>query len=104
MRCRANPIMPWIKSIAAAMLMGVGLTAQAAELKWVEPFDVAMPEAKQTGKPLLVFIGDTDLCKAARRSERWWDHVRHAIREAGRGGVEIGFSTLPAGASRAARG
>jgi thioredoxin-related protein len=35
----------------------------AAEIHWVEPFDAAKQEAKQTGKPMLVFIGSTDFCK-----------------------------------------
>lgn len=39
------------------------MAARAAELKWVEPFDVAKQEAKQTGKPMLVFIGNTEVCK-----------------------------------------
>ena len=35
----------------------------AAEIKWTEPFDVAKQEAKKTGKPMLVFVGNTDACK-----------------------------------------
>jgi len=37
--------------------------SRAAELKWIEPFDSARLEAKKTGKPMLVFIGNTDICK-----------------------------------------
>ena len=60
---RANQIVPWIKSIAVAILMGAGVTTCAAELKWIEPFEAAKQEAKQAGKPMLVFIGNTDACK-----------------------------------------
>jgi thioredoxin-related protein len=35
----------------------------AAGLKWMEPFEVAKLEAKKTGKPMLVFVGNTDACK-----------------------------------------
>ena len=31
--------------------------------KWIEPFEAAKQEAKKTGKPMLVFIGNTDVCK-----------------------------------------
>jgi thioredoxin-related protein len=37
--------------------------ASAAGLKWLEPFEEAKQEAKQAGKPMLVFIGNTDGCK-----------------------------------------
>jgi thioredoxin-related protein len=35
----------------------------AAELKWIDTFEAAKQEAKQTGKPMLVFVGNTDACK-----------------------------------------
>lgn len=37
--------------------------ASATDFKWIEPFEAAKQEAKKTGKPMLVFIGNTDVCK-----------------------------------------
>jgi hypothetical protein len=52
-----------IRSLATAVLIATGLDTYAVELKWVEPFEAAKQEAKRTGKPMLVFIGNTDVCK-----------------------------------------
>jgi len=37
--------------------------ASVSELKWIAPFEAAKQEAKKTGKPLFVFIGNLDGCK-----------------------------------------
>jgi alpha-L-fucosidase len=46
-----------------AMLLLAGMGAHAAELKWIEPYEAAKQEAKRTGKPMLVFIGNLESCK-----------------------------------------
>ena len=51
------------KALATAVLMTTGLNAYASELRWSEPFDAAKQEAKRTGKPMLVFIGNIEVCK-----------------------------------------
>jgi len=52
-----------MKSVALVILMMIGLVVRAAEPKWVEAFEAAKQEAKQTGKPMLVFIGNIESCK-----------------------------------------
>ena len=52
-----------LRSIAFTIMMIAGLNAFAAELKWTEPFDAAKQEAKQSGKPMLVFVGNPEVCK-----------------------------------------
>ena len=54
-----------LKSIylSFVVLIAAWLNAFAAELKWIEPFAAAKQEAKQTGKPMLVFIGRPETCK-----------------------------------------
>ena len=47
----------------AALLLAPLAALHAAELKWTEPFAAAKEEAKRTGKPMLVFIGNTEGCK-----------------------------------------
>jgi hypothetical protein len=50
--------------LAMSVLSYVAIAQPATnELKWIEPFETAKQEAKKTGKPMLVFIGDTDVCK-----------------------------------------
>lgn len=39
---------------------------KAAELKWTEPFEAAKQEAKQTGKPMLVWVGSLDDCQECK--------------------------------------
>jgi thioredoxin-related protein len=51
------------KYLAAALFIMLGLHSYAAELKWIDSFEAAKQEAKQTGKPMLVFVGNTDACK-----------------------------------------
>lgn len=66
-KTKAIPVTSWkakkMTSVACAILMALGLRSGAAELKWIEPFDAAKLEAKKTGKPMLVFIGNLDSCK-----------------------------------------
>jgi len=48
----------------ATRLSSLGqVESRAAGLKSIEPFEEARQAAKQTGKPLLVFIGDMSACK-----------------------------------------
>lgn len=49
-----------------ALLLGAGVHARAAELKWIEPFEAARQAAKQAGKPMLVFVGDLERCKECK--------------------------------------
>ena len=52
-----------VLSTLTALLLAPLAALHAAELKWVEPFAAARQEAQQTGKPMLVFIGNTEACK-----------------------------------------
>jgi thioredoxin-related protein len=51
---------------ADAPRAGGQVTKPIAELEWIEPFEVAKQEAKQSGKPMLVFIGNTEHCQDCR--------------------------------------
>ena len=48
--------------LAICFVMLAGMESNAAELKWTEPFEAAKQEAMQTGKPMLVFVGNTEAC------------------------------------------
>lgn len=53
-----------IKSIVFAILSMIGVEVSATtELKWKEPYEAALQEARTTGKPMFVFIGNTEVCK-----------------------------------------
>lgn len=60
-----------MRSAAVAVLLVAALEAPAASLGWLEPFEAAGQEAKQTGKPMLVFIGNTDSCPDCKAFTTW---------------------------------
>ena len=56
-----------IKTFISVCLLGiVHLSAFAAELKWQLPFEAAEQQARQTGKPMLIFVGNPSGCKDCR--------------------------------------
>ena len=55
------PITPTVHGAEAADAAKV--SESAGGLKWIDSFEAARQEAKQTGKPMLVFVGNTDACK-----------------------------------------
>ena len=61
----ATKPMQLLLGIALATTLAIigQIESRAAELKWTEPFDVAKQEAKRSGKPMLVFIGNIEVCK-----------------------------------------
>ena len=57
-------LLPITPSVDGAEALPAGQASKpAAEPKWIEPFEAAKQEAKKTGKPLFVFIGNLDGCK-----------------------------------------
>jgi hypothetical protein len=57
-----NAFLPTIK-LAAALFCHVAIAQPAAsELEWKLPYETALQEAKNSGKPMLVFVGNKQLC------------------------------------------